>query len=85
MNMTTGWIWIAFAALLALAGARRFLIRRERELGASTRIDDAAVERILRHGTLEAADDEPLDEDEIARAEAEFWEESWDEPDEYGR
>lgn len=78
------WLWIAFPVLVALAGLHRLLRRRARRAPGPPRVDDEAIDRILRHGTLER-EDEPLDEEEIARAEEEFWEESWDEPEEYGR
>lgn len=77
-------IWIGFAVLVLLVGIARLLTRRRRRPRGPI-VDDAAIERILAHGTLVTADDEPLDDDEIARAEAEFWEESWDEPDDYVR
>lgn len=78
------WIWIALAVLVAVVAVRRLLHRRARR-SRGVVIDDAAIDRILREGRLSAGDDEPLDEAEIARAEEEFWEESWDEPEEYGR
>lgn len=76
------WISLLFAILLVAVAIRRLLSRQARR---ETGLDDAAIERILSHGQLTTPDDEPLDEDEIARAEEEFWEESWDEPEEYGR
>jgi flagellar biosynthesis/type III secretory pathway M-ring protein FliF/YscJ len=85
---TISWVWVVLTALLTLllvfAAARRFIARRTRRRARFV-VDDSAIERILRHGTLSTGDDEPLDEDEIARAEEEFWQESWDEPDEYDR
>ena len=77
-------LWIGLAMLVLLAGLRRLLARRRRRRGGPV-VDDEAIERILAHGTLVTFDDEPLDEDEIARAEAEFWEESWDEPEYFAR
>jgi hypothetical protein len=85
---TIGWVLLVLICLLTLilwvAAVRRVLARRTRRRQRVV-VDDEAIERILRHGTLITGEDEPLDEDEIARAEQEFWEESWDEPDEYGR
>jgi hypothetical protein len=78
------YLWVALAVLVLIAGLRRLLMRRRRRRGSPI-VDDEAIERILAHGTLVTCEDEPLDEDEIARAEAEFWEESWDEPDDYTR
>jgi len=77
------WVWIVLAVLVALLGIRRLGVRRRyAEIDAA--IDDDAVRRILMHGSLHTSDDEPLDEDDIARAESEFWNESWDEPEEFG-
>lgn len=85
MLTTTLWLWIAFAVLLVLAGIRLLLRREPRGPAGPFEVDDDAIARIVHHGTLTTPDEEPLDEDEIARAEEEFWEQSWDEPDEYGR
>ena len=85
---TISLVWIVLTSLLTLllwvAAVRRLLARRRRPRPRIV-VDDAAIERILRHGSLSTGEDEPLNEDEIARAEQEFWEESWDEPDEYSR
>lgn len=85
---TISLVWIVLTSLLTLllwvAAVRRVLARRRRPRPRIV-VDDAAIERILRHGSLSTGEDEPLNEDEIARAEQEFWEESWDEPDEYSR
>ncbi|HET8655468.1 MAG TPA: hypothetical protein VFL93_08115 [Longimicrobiaceae bacterium] len=79
------WLWILFGVLAVLAGARyRVHLHSSRSRGP--RVDDDAVRRILDEGTLVTPDeDEPLDLDEAARAEEEFWSESWDEPEEFGR
>lgn len=82
-NLTALLIWIFLAVLLLAYGLRRAWVQRHR--GRRPIVDDDAIERILAQGILVTDDDEPLDEEEIARAEAEFWEESWDEPDEYSR
>lgn len=85
------WLWI-FLALLAGAAGLRYLahLRSATRPGAPPRVDDDALRRILEHGTLstgggEDEDDEPLDPRKAARAEEEFWAESWDEPEEYSR
>ncbi len=85
--MTGYTIWFPPLLLLALVLAAAWRLRRRREQvrQRAFRVDDDAIEQILARGTLTAPDDEPLDEEEIARAEEEFWQESWDEPDEYGR
>jgi hypothetical protein len=81
------WMWIVLAALVGFAGLRyRRRLRPMRSgSGIPPRVDDAAMRSIVRDGTLAAHDDEdePLDPDEIARAEDEFWNEPWDEPEEY--
>lgn len=82
------WIWILFGALAGLAGFRyRSRLRAPRRPGPPPRVDDDALRRILREGTLPAdeEDEEPLDLEEAARAEEEFWNDSWDEPEEYPR
>lgn len=69
----------ALGALIVWAWLRRRRDLRERLGQAAPRVDDRAVEEILRRGVLETREDEPLDLDEIARAEREFWEtEGWD-------
>lgn len=80
------WIWLVLAVLLLLAGVRyaaRMRPLRGRRGGPA--VDDDGIRRILETGSFAADDDEPLDLEEAARAEDEFWDESWDEPEEYGR
>lgn len=77
---TASWLSLLIALLLVLAAARRVLGRQS---PGRSELDDEAIERILTHGTYTTPGDEPLDEEEIARAEEEFWEESWDDPEEY--
>lgn len=81
------WIWIVFGALLGAAGLRyRARLHAIRGAGAPPAVDDDAIRRILEEGTFSTGEDdegEPLDLEEAARAEEEFWEESWDEPEEY--
>lgn len=82
-------MWIsALFGILALLGGARYLRRisrvRSQRSGSPPPVDDAAVRRILHDGTITAPDeDDALDLDEIARAEDEFWSESWDEPEDY--
>ncbi|MEW5927893.1 MAG: hypothetical protein AB1941_10430 [Gemmatimonadota bacterium] len=82
------WFWI-FLALLAGAAGLRYLahLRSAASRGGPPRVDDDALRRILEDGTLSGGDedDEPLDPKKAARAEEEFWAESWDEPEEYHR
>ena|SRR5215203_7443613 len=80
------WIPIVLAALAALAGVR-YLVRLRsaaRARDAPPRVDDDAIRQILERGTLSTGP-EALDMGEIARAEEDFWAESWDEPEEYPR
>lgn len=75
--------WLEFLSALALAALIMWAyLRRRGELRArieTPALDDQAVDRIIREGQLEVEDPEPLDLDEIARAENEFWEsEGWD-------
>ena len=80
------WIPILFALFAALAGVRYALrMRAMRSSSGVPRVDDAAIRRILETGSLSMNDGEPLDMDAAARAEEEFWSETWDEPEEYQR
>ena len=82
------WVWILLAVLLIVATLRYRRGLDARKRGGGPVVDDDAVRRILEHGRIETPDDEddePLDLDAIAREEEEFWKESWDEPEEYGR
>lgn len=82
------WIWILFGALAGLAGFRyRSRLRSQRRPGSPPTVDDEALRRILQEGTLPGREeeDEPLDLEEVSRAEEEFWRDSWDEPEEYPR
>jgi hypothetical protein len=75
-------IWAVLAILVLLAGLRyRQRLQDTHEDGGPSTIDDDAIDRIIRDGTL-ATNDE-LDLDAAAEAEDEFWSEYWDEPDEY--
>jgi len=81
------WFWILLTALAAGAGLRYLARLHSATSGRSFAVDDAAVRRILEEGSLETdeGDEGPLDLEEAARAEEEFWAESWDEPEEYSR
>lgn len=79
------WFW-AFLTVLAGAAGVKYLSRLHAGRSSGPLVDDDAVRRILEDGTLSTGDDdEPLDLEEAARAEEEFWAESWDEPEEYPR
>lgn len=76
----------AFLTVLAGAAGVKYLGRLHAGRRSAPVVDDDAVRRILEEGTLSLdEDDEPLDLEEAARAEEEFWAESWDEPEEYPR
>lgn len=78
------WLWIALGALAGIAGLRhRMRLRAGRGGGGPPRVDDEALRRILQEGRLHSEEDEPLDMREAARAEEEFWDQPWDEPEEY--
>ncbi|HEX2093971.1 MAG TPA: hypothetical protein VHG28_16330 [Longimicrobiaceae bacterium] len=80
------WIWILLTALTGVAGLRYAVrIRAARSSSGVPTVDDDALRRILEEGSLGMEEDEPLDLEEAARAEEEFWAESWDEPEEYPR
>ena len=80
------WISTAFALLAGYAGVRYLArIRAARSSSGVPRVDDDAVRRILKTGSLPSNNAEPLDMNAAAHAEEEFWGESWDEPEEYQR
>ncbi len=75
----TGYIFVALAVLVAVAGwRRRSQLRRRTRPG----VTDEIVQRIETVGRVDAEDVEPVDL-EVARAEEdEFWAQTWDEPEE---
>lgn len=78
------WIWVGIALVVGALGLRLGARARGGADGAVPRVDDDALRRILRDGSLTSGSgDDPLDMDEAARAEEEFFGESWDEPEEY--
>ena len=81
------WLWIFLSLLVAVAGLRYWArMRSARTTSRPPRVDDDALRQILATGSIRAdEEDESLDMDAAARAEEEFWSESWDEPEEYGR
>ena len=73
-------IWVILAILPIVAGmAARRRIRRKVGDG-ETALTDEDIRRIETTGRSDV-DLDPLDMEEIERAEREFWEESWDEPE----
>jgi hypothetical protein len=78
------WIWVGIAVMVGVLGSWARARARGRADRGVPRVDDDALRRILRDGSLPVeSGDEPLDMDEAARAEEEFFGESWDEPEEY--
>jgi len=77
-------IWVALAALVLFAGARYRKRLKSRGGSGTPTLNDAAIQRIIRDGTLPNPQGETrADRKAAAEAEAEFWSEYWDEPDEY--
>ena len=74
----TGWVWTLGAVLVLAAGV--LYLRRLRDLKEGAGVTDSMVERIESVGRVEM--DEPLDLEEAAAEEEEFWSETWDEPEE---
>jgi len=77
------YFWIGLAALVVVGGIAYRLRLHEKVGGPATPLSDEQIRRIESTGRLDLDGDEPLDMDEIERAEEEFWEESWDEPEEW--
>ena len=78
-----GWALFTILALLAAVRYRRRLRGFVRPRGAPV-IDDDAIRHIIGTGRLpERKDRGRIDMEKARRAEEEFWEESWDEPEEY--
>ena len=76
-------IWTLLAVLVVLGGVA-YRLRLHEAIGErSTPLNDDQIRRIEETGRLDLESDEPLDTEEIRRAEDEFWEESWDEPEEW--
>jgi membrane protein implicated in regulation of membrane protease activity len=75
----TGYLFVALAALVAVAGWRfRHRFRRETRSG----VTDEIVHQIETLGRVDAEDVEPLDLEQVRAEEDEFWAETWDEPQE---
>lgn len=70
-------------ALLALAGGLIYRSRLGRMGGRNESLTDDMIRRIEEHGALDV-DDDALDMHHIRQEEERFFEETWDEPDEYG-
>ena len=77
------YLWIALAALVFFVGLAYRIRLREEVRRRAPPLSDDQIRRIEATGRLDLDAEEPLDLDEIDRAEEEFWEESWDEPEEW--
>ena len=75
----TGYLFVALAVLVAVAGWRfRQRLRHQTRSG----VTDEIVRQIETLGRVDAEDVEPLDLEQVRAEEDEFWAETWDEPEE---
>ena len=75
----TGYLFVALAALVAVAGWRvRHRLRRQARSG----VTDDVVRQIETVGRVDAEDVDPLDMERVRAEEDEFWAQTWDEPEE---
>ena len=75
-------LWFFLGVLVAYAWlSMRRRIRKSIEV-PPPRIDQDDIRRIEEKGSLLTDDPEPLDLEQIGREEDEFWNETWDEPEE---
>lgn len=75
----TGYLFVALAALVAVAGWRlRHRLRRQTRSG----VTDEVVRQIETVGRVDAEDVDPLDMERVRAEEDEFWAQTWDEPEE---
>lgn len=80
-------IWLAGAAVVALIAG---VLARARVARTVSDNDPVVTDEVLRalfeEGRVEVADvDEPLDEEEIRRAEDEFWSSEWEDVEPWSR
>jgi len=75
LNLLLG---LALVALVIYAGRRRRLALREKLQHDPWEVDDDAIRRIERTGSLVTPEEDPLDLEEIEAEERRFWEdEDW--------
>ena len=75
----TGYLFVALAVLVAIAGWRfRHRLRHQARSG----VTDEVVRQIETLGRVDAEDVEPVDLDRVRAEEDEFWAQTWDEPEE---
>ena len=75
----TGYLFVALAALVAVAGWR---VRQRLRDQTRSRVTDEVVRQIETLGRVDAEDVEPVDMERARAEEDEFWAETWDEPEE---
>lgn len=74
----TGYLFVALAVLVAVAGRRvRGRLRRKARSGMT----DEIVHQIETLGRVDGEDVKPLDLEEARAGEDEFWAQTWDEPE----
>ena len=73
--------WLTLG-LLVLAGGALIKGRLYLALRQENSLMEDDIRDIIDRGTLEVDEEQPLDLEEIEREEDEFWEETWDGPDE---
>ena len=72
-------IWLSMAALVAVLAGVLVRVRVARTVSGR---EPVVTDEVLRAVFDEVAElEEPLDEDEIRRAEEEFWSSEWEDPD----
>ena len=75
----TGYLFVALAVLVAVAGWRvRHRLRHQTRSG----VTDEIVHQIETLGRVDAEDVEPVDMERVRAEEDEFWAQTWDEPEE---
>ena len=75
----TGYLFVALAVLVAVAGWRvRHRLRHQTRSG----VTDEIVHQIETLGRVDAEDVEPVDLERVRAEEDEFWAQTWDEPEE---
>ncbi len=74
------WVGLGILAAVAWFSVRSRLRRSLRS--RSVEVDDEAIARILEDGVLATDEDDPLDLEHIRQEEENFWEKTWDEPEE---
>ena len=76
----TGYLFVALAVLVAVAGWR---VRHRLRHRTRTRVTDEIVRQIETVGRVDAEDVEPVDVERARAEEDEFWAQTWDEPEEH--